>query len=65
MLILRRRQGESLIIYSGDNQIEIVVTEIEKNSIKIGIGASDDIKIFRSEIADKYAPDGVISLPRQ
>lgn len=57
MLIIRRRLGESFVVFSGENRIEIVVTEIDKSSIKVGIAAKDEIKVFRSEIIDKYLPN--------
>lgn len=53
MLIIRRKIDESFIIFSGDTQIEVFVTEINKNSVKIGIDAGDNIDVFRRELVDK------------
>lgn len=47
MLVLSRKAFESIII--GDN-IEVTVTEISGDKVKIGINAPKDIKIVRSEI---------------
>jgi carbon storage regulator len=47
MLTLTRKVGESIRI--GDN-IEIVVKEIRRNHIRIGISAPKDVKIFREEL---------------
>ncbi len=47
MLILMRKEGDSLML--GDN-IEIKVTEISGNQIKLGISAPSDIRIYRKEI---------------
>ncbi len=47
MLTLTRKVGESIRI--GDN-IEIVVKEIRRNHVRIGISAPKDVKIFREEV---------------
>ncbi len=47
MLTLTRKVGE--IIRIGDD-IQIVVKEIRKNQVRIGIIAPRDVKIFRDEV---------------
>ena len=47
MLILKRKKNESIII--GDS-IEIKVTDIQGDSVRLGITAPKDISIFREEI---------------
>ena len=47
MLTLTRKVGESIRI--GDN-IQIVVKEIRKNQVRIGIVAPREVKIFREEV---------------
>ena len=47
MLILTRKQNESIII--GDN-IEIVVTRVSGNKVRIGVAAPRDIAVYRKEI---------------
>lgn len=47
MLTLTRRVGESILI--GDN-VEIVVKEIRRNQVRIGIIAPLDVQIIRSEL---------------
>ena len=48
MLVLSRRIGES--IHIGD-QIEIVVTKVSANQVRIGIVAPKEVPILRSELA--------------
>jgi carbon storage regulator len=50
MLVLKRKEGQSLII--GDNII-VKVIEIEGRSVKIGIEAPKDISIVREELLEK------------
>jgi carbon storage regulator len=47
MLIIRRRVGESILI--GDD-IEVQITEITGNRIKLGISAPPNVLILRKEI---------------
>lgn len=50
MLILNRKQGESIII---DDRIEIKVLEIVDGKIKIGIEAPKEVTILRKEVYDE------------
>ncbi len=47
MLVLTRKVNEKLII--GGN-VEVVVLEATKNSVRIGIKAPHDVQIFREEV---------------
>ncbi len=47
MLILSRKAGESLII---DDRIEIKITEISGEKVRIGIEAPRDCRILRKEL---------------
>ena len=50
MLILNRKQGESIII---DDKIEIRILEIIDGKIKIGIEAPKEVTILRKEVYDE------------
>ncbi|MDA8694139.1 carbon storage regulator CsrA [Pseudomonadales bacterium] len=54
MLILTRRIGEKLLI--GDN-IEVVVLDVNRNQVKVGIKAPRDMTVLREElyVRDKRA----------
>ena len=47
MLILTRKLGESIII---DENVQISVIEINKNNIKLGINAPNNVTIYREEV---------------
>ncbi len=47
MLILSRKTGESLIL---DDRIEIKITEISGEKVRIGIEAPRDCRILRKEL---------------
>lgn len=47
MLILTRKQGESVFI--GDN-IKVTVVEVKGHQIRVGIDAPKEIRIYREEI---------------
>lgn len=54
MLILSRKKNESIII--GDN-IKIIVLSIVGNTVRLGIEASKEIPVIRSEIGQRKAND--------
>lgn len=51
MLVLSRRKGERIVI---GQDIEVVVSKIEGNRVKIGVIAPNATKIIRAELP----PDG-------
>ncbi len=58
MLILSRKKGESLII--GDS-VKIKVLAVHGNTVKIGITAPKDFKIYREEIYNVIANENIES----
>lgn len=49
MLVIKRKVSESIMI--GDD-IEIIISEISQDKVKIAINAPKDIKITRKELAE-------------
>ena len=54
MLILGRREGESILI---DGGIRIVVVSCDRGGVRLGIEAPSDVKILRGEIAQQVAQE--------
>ncbi len=48
MLVLSRKLGEKIVI--GDN-IVVTVVKIDRNQIRIGIEAPQDVPVYREEIS--------------
>ena len=49
MLIVTRRKGQRIVI---GHDIEIVITDISRSGVKIGIVAPTTLTIFRGEVKD-------------
>lgn len=49
MLVLTRREGESLVI---DNDIKVTVLSIKGNQVRIGIDAPEPVPIHRQELLE-------------
>lgn len=49
MLILTRKKGQSIII---NNNIEIIISAIDGDQVKIGINAPLDVNVLRKEVYD-------------
>lgn len=58
MLVLTRKKNESIVI--GDD-IEIVITEVAEDRVKIGIKAPKNFKIFRKELLEAVENENVQS----
>lgn len=56
MLVLSRKAGESIRI--GDD-IEVVVTAIDQNKVKIGIRSPRHIPVYREELYQKIQEDNL------
>jgi carbon storage regulator len=52
MLVITRRINQSIII---DGCIEVVVTGITKEGVRLGVSAPKEMEIMRSEVFDSIA----------
>jgi carbon storage regulator len=59
MLVVTRRQGESILI--GDN-IEIYIVESREGSVKIAVNAPKNVKILRKELITEVQNENAESL---
>jgi carbon storage regulator len=59
MLVLTRKKDQSIVIGDG---IEIVVTQIDGNTVKLGINADKSVKIFRKEVLDEIKASNETSI---
>jgi carbon storage regulator len=49
LLILSRKKGQSIII---NNHIEILISSIDGDQVKVGINAPSEVTILRKEVYD-------------
>jgi carbon storage regulator len=54
MLVLSRRKGQSILI--GDD-IEVIVTQLHRSSVKIAVRAPKHLTVIRAEVAAEHEPD--------
>ena len=53
MLVLTRKEDEAIILtMPSGKQIDIIVTEIKGNQVRISVDADDDVEIMREELID-------------
>ncbi|KPU44664.1 hypothetical protein OXPF_17500 [Oxobacter pfennigii] len=59
MLVVTRKQNQSLII---NGNIEIIIIEARDGSVKIGVEAPRDVKIYRKEIFEEIRDENKSAL---
>ncbi len=58
MLVLARKKDESIMI---GQDIEIIITDISEDKVKIGIEAPRHMKIFRKELLEQIQDENIKS----
>ncbi len=57
MLVLSRKRDEKILLKINDEEsIELTVVRIDANKVRLGIQASDNVTILRSELLDCKIP---------
>lgn len=57
MLVLSRKRDEKIILKTNEGQeIELTVVRIDSNKVRLGIQASDQVTILRSELVQDDVP---------
>ncbi|SFT25647.1 carbon storage regulator CsrA [Paenibacillus sp. BC26] len=62
MLILSRKKGQSILL---NNDIEIVISSIDGDQVKVGIKAPSDVNILRKEVYDAVQESNKQALQKQ
>ena len=52
MLVLTRRQGDSVIFETSDGPIEVTVEDISGHQVRVGFEAPKSVKILRGELKE-------------
>jgi carbon storage regulator CsrA len=55
MLVIRRKQGESLRIGEGEGALDLEVIELTANRVVLGINAPSSIRVVRTELLEAAA----------
>lgn len=54
MLVLSRKRDEKIVMQTNDGEkIELTVVKIDAKKVRLGINASKDVTILRSELLQK------------
>lgn len=57
MLVLSRKRDEKILLQVNEQEnIELTVVRIDNNKVRLGIEASDDVTILRSELVERANP---------
>jgi carbon storage regulator len=50
MLVLSRKKGESIILAGS---IVVTVVKVERGTVRLGIAAPEDVRVFREEVVNR------------
>ena len=53
MLVMTRREGESLVLEFGKERVEITVHQIKNRNIRLRISADDSVRVVRKELLEE------------
>lgn len=58
MLVLTRKEGESVIIGEDGGSVKVMVVSVGRGKVRLGIEAPDDVCIIRDELLNRGEDPG-------
>lgn len=52
MLVITRREGESIVLEFGKERVEITVHLVKNRNVRLRIGADDSVRVVRKELLE-------------
>ena len=65
MLVLTRKEGESLVFRLGDEQVRVLISRITRGSVRVGVEAPASVRVLRAELPEATAKPGVTAPPAE
>jgi carbon storage regulator len=56
--VLSRKKGQSIVV---NDDIEIVVVDVQRDSVRVGIKAPKDVSIYRREIYEEIVQENQLA----
>lgn len=53
MLVITRRDGESIVLEFGKERVEIAVHQVKNRQVRLRIGANDSVRVVRKELLEE------------
>ena len=53
MLVITRREGESIVLELGKERVEIAVHQVKNRQVRLRIGADDSVRVVRKELLEE------------
>lgn len=53
MLVITRRDGESIVLEFGKERVEIAVHQVKNRNIRLRIDANDSVRVVRKELLEE------------
>lgn len=60
MLVLSRKQNESIVVTTPDGDLVFTIIEMRGNKVRVGITAPEEWPVHRQEVHDAIAREGLV-----
>lgn len=57
MLVLSRKVTEQIVIGEGPDAITIVIVDVDRGKVRVGVSAPRNVRIMRKELLDNPPPN--------